>query len=291
MAGIGPKEQNAIDDVLSKFQKDKSFFAGVGECGESLTPLDGLGKKVKMSKRLIAVSKYRVFCLTKAMSSFKAEEDYPIVRILEFGGGQNNTVWIKVAAAPGKIVYAAFCLQNVREFTKVLRERYRQHTWAWPPQATATLQIPENMLDSLDPNFKMDAAGGFPQTYKAWCNLRGTPASSHVVQYIRDLASRNITDLDLGKCPGGEMTKTSLVFDPVTLGCALQNNPYFRSVIFRDIMNPAAAAGIAAIFSTNSTMTRIATSRTSSELPPNFGEALGQNRYHNISYGLLRHSV
>lgn len=92
----------------------------------------------------------------------------------------------------------------MREFIKAVRERHRQITWAYPPAVSATITIPDNLcvlhatlihascarLDQLDSNLKQDAAGGFAQTYKAWCNLRGTPASDHVIQFIRDLGQR-----------------------------------------------------------------------------------------------------
>lgn len=52
------------------------------------------------------VSKYRIHLLNKKMGGFSLSEDYPLLKVLEFGGGQNgSTVWLKMALQPGKLSY------------------------------------------------------------------------------------------------------------------------------------------------------------------------------------------
>lgn len=279
MSGIGPKEQKGIDDVVARFHKDKAKFASIVQWGELPSPPDAVKRKYK--KGLLAVTKYRVLILTKK-GKFALERDFPLIEMREIGGGEFNIVWLGFLSQ-GRPTYLVVESNNYKEFVKAVRESYRQMSWAWDQEDQARLSIEPSALDALDPNFKQDVAGGFTHTYKAWSNLRGTPPMKAVIQFVRDLGKRGVTDLDLGMCPGVEFAKTALTFDIVTIGYALQRNPYFRSVTIRDVTNRDAATAIAAIFQYNTRMRRVAISNTQSEMPPLLGEALRRNTRDQLS--------
>lgn len=125
-------------------------------------------------------------------------------------------------------------------------------------------------------------AGGFSDTYKAYSNLRGTEAKKEVIQYVRDLGNRNVVDLDLSVCPGVEMSKSTLTFDIITIGYALQHNTYFKGLIVRDVNNREAAAAIACALVGNRTLRRVSVSRTQGEVPQLLGEALAGTRDNSL---------
>lgn len=102
----------------------------------------------------------------------------------------------------------------------------------------------------------MGVAGGFPDSYRAWCNFYGQEPSEELLQYITDSVERTPNVLDLSYCPGIE-PGTNITFDLQPIFQALRYNSYFLGLSLCDVVAKGAMELLAPCLKANRVLTRL----------------------------------
>ena len=112
----------------------------------------------------------------------------------------------------------------------------------------------------------MGVAGGFIDSYRAWCNFYGEKPSEELIQYISDSVERTPNILDLTYCPGIE-PDTNITFNLQPVFQALRFNSYFLGLSLCDVVAKGAMELLVPCLKSNRVLTRLSLRNLTSKLP------------------------
>jgi Ran GTPase-activating protein (RanGAP) involved in mRNA processing and transport len=255
--------------------QDEILFKGFVEASGIKVETDKSNQKKppKFSKRVIVITKYRIAIFKKGMfNKLSFQKDHALLELKEIGKtNERNVVTLEF---PDVFYYIRDDKSGL--IVRTVRNSYRQLSVGWPAKNMHKLSIPDEDCEELDVHFEAGPCSGFAWTYKAYCNKRKVPPREDFIQFLADMEQQNRKDLDLTVCPGVD-GKSDLAIDMTCLGSSLQNNPYFHSLIMKDVSNKDAMSCVAYLSRFSREMTKIVVRNTGSDCPVEFGEWLSCN--------------
>eukprot|EP01130_Rhizamoeba_saxonica_P001241 TRINITY_DN11126_c0_g1_i1.p1 TRINITY_DN11126_c0_g1~~TRINITY_DN11126_c0_g1_i1.p1 ORF type:complete len:839 (-),score=232.21 TRINITY_DN11126_c0_g1_i1:60-2576(-) len=237
-----------------------------------------VGKGKKFGKKVLAISKYRVFLFKKGTfgKSINAEKNFPLLELRNCEEVESKTVIFRFEAGEIKIKSS-----KIRKIFKVILGALTILTPGYPEEHKPTVEFSSIGSDIPRRSQPIGPAAGMIENYEAQCNLVGVPAKLSIHRFVESIDRENIPDIDIGKIPG-ILPKTGITFDMNPLARALSFNEYFRGVVMKDVPCRDAFNLLGNALRYNRTITKIQVRGVGATDISNFGRSLSENEEHQV---------
>eukprot|EP01091_Cochliopodium_minus_P015171 TRINITY_DN5317_c0_g1_i1.p1 TRINITY_DN5317_c0_g1~~TRINITY_DN5317_c0_g1_i1.p1 ORF type:complete len:1070 (-),score=409.82 TRINITY_DN5317_c0_g1_i1:87-3296(-) len=270
MGQISNEEKGAIDEVVNEIREEIIFSASV--IVESSTV-----KKIKISQHVAIVGRYRIILFhNKKISQNIHFYDLNHVIIgresISLRFNEDEEIRIK---SPSPM-----------ELAKGLKNSYNRITIGFPQEKLCEMRVEgmDNKIPELPLDESLLMAGGFIETYKAYCNYYNCYASPSLMQQIFDCWDDESLVLDLSETPGIE-NDSGVTLDLQPLSCALYYNNYFRALRVSDVSRKGFLTLFCSVFKHNTYLTEIEISNmthSSGKTLAILGQSLKSNTLNNL---------
>lgn len=249
-------------------------------------------KKLKFSKKILVVSKYRLFLCD--VKKTQRELDYYLmdaVSIKVHKPGCFSIAFKKNLHALNKFVslkklsYININTDDDRKveryIIKAIQEGVRNSTFSWKV-SKLEVDVQGTWIMDLAPE-KISIAEGLVDSYWSLCDYRSKPVDRNFIRFIKDKCGVNDHDMDLSSCPGIESKHASKSFHVETIAESLSYNTYFHSFTIENVVCKEAAEAASIVMMKNRTVRKLVIKNCSTAFSSNFGYALYYNKGHNLS--------
>eukprot|EP01122_Echinamoeba_exundans_P003474 TRINITY_DN13571_c0_g1_i1.p1 TRINITY_DN13571_c0_g1~~TRINITY_DN13571_c0_g1_i1.p1 ORF type:complete len:936 (+),score=162.63 TRINITY_DN13571_c0_g1_i1:94-2901(+) len=282
MSQLRESEQRTVAETLALYSatNDDIVFQTSCHAATDADKKETAKKKLKFSKRVVVISKYRIFIFKKnmIMKGISLERDILLLDLLEIGSNGETEV---ATFTFTKDVYIGIRDSQIGELVRAVRSSYRAITWGRPDELSYKITYPNDRLYQLDA-FSPGPANGFIPAYLARCNAKKIVPKQLLIQLVEDLDAKDCRELDLTMCAGIESNKSSLAIEFETVGQALSNNTYFTSLIIDGVLQQDALLGFVIAIKSNRTLAKVILRGTGADCPGDIGDILALNNGHQL---------